>query len=62
MPSRPVNANMAAADSAVAAVWPSFEEAMLNRQPPEPPALEDAAPVASSASDLPPILGRGSMT
>lgn len=51
-----------APDAAVAAVWPSFEKALLHRQPPEPLELErertrlvELAPVASPAAAAPDV-------
>ena len=43
----------------VAAVWPSFEEALLNRQPPEiereRPGLDEPAPIVSPAAAAPDV-------
>ena len=61
MRNQPFDQTNAHADAAVAAVWPSFEEALLNRQPPEleQPGLDDSAPLlpAAAAPDVPASVG-----
>jgi hypothetical protein len=52
---QPLDSETAAPDAAVAAVWPSFEEALLHRQPPEPLDLVSPAPVVSPATAAPDV-------
>ncbi len=60
---QPIDSKAASPDSPVAAVWPSFEEALLSRQPLELDLVRDkeAAPAVSSAPaapDVPAAVGR----
>lgn len=56
---QPLDPITATADATVAAVWPSFQEALLNRQPPElereRPELVEPAPVVSAAPAAPDV-------
>ena len=62
---QPIDPKAPAPDIAIAAVWPSFEEALLNRQPPEQGrdrlGLDDPSPAfspAAAAPDVPAAVGR----
>lgn len=60
---QPIDRKLARGDAPVAAVWPSFEEALLNRQPLDEArlVLDEAEPAfspAAAAPDVPAAVGR----
>lgn len=59
---RPIDTKSAGPDAAVAAVWPSFEEALLSHRAPQPDGdWKEAAPAfsaATAAPDVPTAVGR----